>query len=65
LPERNPLFAAIDNGHLEIAKALIDAGIDTTVKYKGTSGKTKDALSYARDWGREDIEALILKSEKK
>jgi ankyrin repeat protein len=65
LPERNPLFAAIDNGHLEIAKALIDAGIDTTVKYEGTSGKTKDALSYARDWGRKDIEALILKRQKK
>lgn len=58
-PEKNPLFAAIHGGHSEIAKLLIEHGIDTRVKYKGTSGKIKDALSYAHDWGQEEIAELI------
>jgi hypothetical protein len=61
-PEKNPLFAAIDRGHTEIARVLLAAGIDRTVKYRGTSGKTKDALSYARDWGRTDIVQLIMQA---
>lgn len=58
-PEYNPLFAAISGGNSEIARMLIDAGIDTTKTYRGTSGKLKDALSYANDWGRKDIAAMI------
>lgn len=58
-PESNPLFAAIDQGHYEVAKRLIAAGIDVSVEYKGTSGVAKNALSYARDWGRSDIATLI------
>ncbi len=58
-PEKNPLFGAIHNGHADVARMLIDAGIDTKVKYKSSSGKTKDALSYAKDWGRTDIAKLI------
>lgn len=58
-PDRNPLFAAITLGHSDIAKRLIEAGIDVNVTYRGTSGKLKNALSYARDWGRSDIALLI------
>lgn len=58
-PEKNPLFGAIHNGHTEVARMLIDAGIETKVKYKGESGKTKDALSFACEWGRKDIAKLI------
>ncbi|WP_425618161.1 ankyrin repeat domain-containing protein [Anatilimnocola sp. NA78] len=62
-PESNPLFAAIDRGHPEVAKRLIESGIDVRVKYKGASG-VKDAHSYALDWGRKDIAALIENSGK-
>ncbi|MBL2480130.1 ankyrin repeat domain-containing protein, partial [Klebsiella pneumoniae] len=31
-PERNPLFGAISNEHVDIAKLLIESGIDTKVK---------------------------------
>ncbi|WP_425618162.1 ankyrin repeat domain-containing protein [Anatilimnocola sp. NA78] len=58
-PEGNPLFAAINQGHTQVAKRLIESGIDVHVKYKGTSGAVKDAHSYALDWGRKDIAALI------
>ncbi|WP_425618160.1 ankyrin repeat domain-containing protein [Anatilimnocola sp. NA78] len=58
-PDKNPLFAAVRSGHESIAKLLLDAGLDARVIYKGTSGKPKTALSYALDWGRQDIALLI------
>lgn len=58
-PERNPLFSAIHGGHTEIAKLLIDAGIDTKVKYTGENMKNMDALAYAREWGRNEIIELL------
>ena len=58
-PDYNPLFAAIDGDKPVVAKMLIDAGIDTTKRYRGTSGRLKDALSYANDWGRKDIAKMI------
>lgn len=58
-PERNPLFAAIDEGYPEIARILIENGIDTKVMYRGSSGKMRDAHSYAMEWGRTDIAKLI------
>jgi hypothetical protein len=62
-PERNPLFGAIHGGHTVIAKLLIDSGIDTHVKYSGERMKDMDALAFAREWGREEIIALLISSE--
>lgn len=59
-PERNPLFGAIHWGHADIAKLLIDRGIDTKVTYSGKNMKDMDALAFAREWGRMDIVNLLL-----
>jgi ankyrin repeat protein len=58
-PERNPLFGAIYGGHAEVAKVLIDAGIDTTVKYTGESMKNMDALAFAREQQQPEIERML------
>lgn len=47
----NALFAAIQMGHDEIAKLLIDSGIDTKVTYPCGH----DALAFARQWNRTEI----------
>jgi ankyrin repeat protein len=62
-PERNPLFGAIHNGHVNIAKLLIDSGIDTKVKYSGSSMHEMDALAFAREWGRTEIAELLNAAE--
>ena len=61
-PTRNPLFGAIYGGHTLIAKVLIDAGIDTSVRYSGENMNNMGALDFAREWGRQDIVALLEKS---
>ncbi|MDO7487573.1 suppressor of fused domain protein [Peribacillus frigoritolerans] len=58
-PERNPLFGAISNGHVDIAKLLIESGINTEVKYSGESKKDMDALTFAREQGQEEIVKLL------
>lgn len=58
-PEQNPLFGAIYGGHTEIAKLLIDSGIDTTVRYTGEQMKDMDARAFAKEWGRTDIVRLL------
>lgn len=58
-PMWNPLFGAIHGGHTEMARLLIDSGIDVSVKYSGSNMRDMDALAYARAWGRTDI-ALML-----
>ena len=59
-PERNPLFGAIQEGRADIAKLLIDSGIDTHVKYTGENMNGMDALAFAREWGRSDIVDLLV-----
>jgi uncharacterized protein len=58
---RNPLFSAIVGGlsesHTTVAKVLIDAGIDTTIRYPNLDNM--DALEYAKEWGRSDIVTLL------
>lgn len=58
-PERNPLFAAIYGGHVEIAKLLIESGIDIHAKYTGESMKDMDALAFAIEHGQTEIAALL------
>ncbi len=57
--ERNPLFSAIQGGDLEIAKMLIDHGIDTLVSYTGPSMKGMTALGFARERGQKDIAEFL------
>ena len=58
-PERNPLFGAISNGHADIAKLLIESGIDTNVIYSGESMREMDALTFAKEQGQKEISMLL------
>lgn len=55
----NPLFGAIHGGHTDVAKLLIDSGIDTSVKYNGENMTNMDALAFAKEWGRSDIVEML------
>jgi ankyrin repeat protein len=55
-PERNPLFAAILDGHCEVVTELLTRGIDPYIKYSGDSMKDMDAFAFARENGQ--LEAL-------
>lgn len=56
---KNPLFGAICNGHYEVAKYLIDNGIDITVKYNVGKLDNVDAYEYARQFGQTEIANYI------
>jgi len=64
-PTRNPLFGAVLGGHIEIVKLLIDAGIDTEVRYTGESMTDMDAAAFAHEGGQLEIEQLLLSLRKK
>ena len=54
-PEGNPLLAAIPDNNIEVAKFLIDHGIDITAKYDIGEIENCDAMEYARQYGRTEI----------
>jgi ankyrin repeat protein len=58
-PIYNPLFSAIHGGYTDVAKFLIDAGIDTEIRYTGEHMQNMDALAFAREYGRGDIVNLL------
>jgi len=58
-PTRNPLFAAINEGSEEVARFLIENGINTSVKYSGENMKNTDALAYAMQRGMRNIARLL------
>lgn len=60
-PTRNPLFGAIYGGHIDVAKLLIESGIDTQIKYTGDRMKNMDALGFAREQGQNEIADLLSK----
>lgn len=62
-PDRNPLFSAIHNGHINAVELLIEAGVDTSVKYTGQTMINMDAIEFAKEWGRIDIAELINKKK--
>lgn len=64
-PRLNPLFGAIHGGFAQIAKILLEKGIDTEAKYNGENMKNMDALAFAREWGRDDIANMIIESRNK
>ena len=61
--ENNPLFAAIYNKNVDVAKYLIDKGIDINAAYPlGELGQC-DACEYAKQYGVEEVYEY-LKSKK-
>jgi ankyrin repeat protein len=56
---RNPLFAAIYGGHKNIARALLDAGIDARVSYTGDYMTNMDAVAFAEENGQREIAKMI------
>ena len=68
--ESNPLLYAVSTNYKgeqkpEIAKLLIDAGIDLTIQYATRDGIWWDALSFARYHNNEEIEKMILEKFEK
>ncbi|WP_395343510.1 ankyrin repeat domain-containing protein [Ningiella sp. W23] len=63
-PEKNPLFSAIHNGHVDVVKMLLDANIDTSIKYSGSTMENMDALAFAKEWGRTDIVNMLIEHNK-
>ena len=67
----NPLISAIvgprvstvpgpgDDVQTEIARLLLDAGLDPNVEYLRSNGQMETALHWAYDWGQVGIEALL------
>jgi ankyrin repeat protein len=53
-PERNPLYAAIHAGSLDVARRLLIQGIDASIQYENSS-----ALTFAEKEGRWDIAVII------
>lgn len=51
----NALFTAISGGYPDIAKYLIDQGIDLTAAYHIGKIENCDALEYARQYGQMEI----------
>lgn len=62
-PERNPLFAGIYGGHVEIVKLFLERGIDVTVRYTGSSMNNMDAYGFALERGEEEIAELLKEAE--
>lgn len=56
---KNLLFGAICNGHYEVAKYLIDNGIDITAKYHIGKSENVDAYEYVRQFGQAEIANYI------
>jgi len=58
-PEQNPLFSAIQGGHLAIVKLLIEKGIDHTIAYTGDSMKGMAAIDFAIERGQTEIATFL------
>lgn len=56
----NPLFNAMSRNNPQIAKLLINEGIDLTVQYSTRDDIWWDALSYAKYYGCHDICQMII-----
>ena len=58
---KNPLLAAIPDGHFDVVKYLVEKGIDIKATYEIGDIKECDAYEYARQYGQTEI-ANYLKS---
>lgn len=61
-PDRNPLFSTIYGGHANVARFLLEVGLDPHVVYRGESGKLKNAFSFAQEFGQNEIIELLLQA---
>ena len=59
----NPLFVAISGRNVEIAKYLIDAGIDIYATYKIGEIENCDACEWAKKWGTKDVYDYLIEKE--
>ncbi|MDG3004285.1 ankyrin repeat domain-containing protein [Paludisphaera mucosa] len=62
VPEKNPLFASIVGGHTDVARLLIERGINT--KPGADDPEETKPLSVARKGNREEIIALLTSAER-
>lgn len=53
--ERNPLFAAIYNGHIDVVRFLVENGIELKTYYALGDLEKVDAYEYARQYGQTEI----------
>lgn len=58
-PDRNPLFAAIYGGHIEIVKLLLEKGIDSHITYSGGNMTNMDAYAFAIERGHKEIAQFL------
>ncbi len=58
-PHYNPLFSAIYGGHEAVVNFLIGQGIDTRIKYTGSSMKGMDAQAFALERGQRKIAQIL------
>jgi ankyrin repeat protein len=58
-PSRNALFGSVIGCSAEVTKLLIDAGIDTSVRYNTKAMKNMDALAFAMMRGATDCARVI------
>lgn len=56
---RNPLFGAITSRSPNITQLLLEAGIDSTVRYNSDTMKNMDAVAFALMWGDKESARLI------
>ena len=61
--ENNPLFFAISGRKVEIAKYLIDAGIDIYATYKIGEIENCDACEWAKKWGAREVYDYLIEKE--
>lgn len=54
-PDRNPLFAAIYGGHLDVVKLLVNNNFDISIKYSGDNMENMDAHAFAVERGQIEI----------
>jgi hypothetical protein len=59
-PERNPLIGAVYGGHKTVVETLLRHGLDPNVTHILDNGTRRNALSYARRRGQNEIAELLL-----
>lgn len=55
LAKRNPLFSAIQGGHMDVVQYLVEMGIDITVRYNTDNLSNIGAYEFAVEFGQTEI----------
>ncbi len=59
LAKRNPLFSAIQGGHMDVVQYLVQKGIDITVRYNTENLNNISAYEFAVEFGQTKIANYI------